>query len=174
MKITLWQIFIILAGLIMNINVGFSFEKQADGIVLQLQKQKASDAGKMKIQVCADDIIRVVAAPQKEFSSRTSLMVAQTKWEPCKWSVREEGNQINIATAKLLVKVDKLTGKIAFYDSKGRLLLQEKTNGSKIITPAEVMGEKTYHLQQLFDSPDDEAFYGLGQHQNNIMNYKVI
>ncbi|MEJ2629568.1 MAG: PA14 domain-containing protein, partial [bacterium] len=34
------------------------------------------------------------------------------------------------------------------------------------------MGETTFHIQQLFNSPEKEAFYGLGQHQNNIMNYK--
>ncbi len=34
------------------------------------------------------------------------------------------------------------------------------------------MGEQTFHIRQLFDSPDDEAFYGLGGHQNSIMNYK--
>jgi alpha-D-xyloside xylohydrolase len=34
------------------------------------------------------------------------------------------------------------------------------------------MGEETFHIQQLFDSPEDEAFYGLGAHQNAFMNYK--
>jgi len=34
------------------------------------------------------------------------------------------------------------------------------------------MGEQTFHIQQIFDSPDNEPFYGLGQHQNGIMNYK--
>jgi len=34
------------------------------------------------------------------------------------------------------------------------------------------MGEPAYKIQQLFDSPEDEGFYGLGGHQNAMMNYK--
>ncbi len=34
------------------------------------------------------------------------------------------------------------------------------------------MGEQTFQIRQLFDSPANEAFYGLGAHQNALMNYK--
>jgi len=99
-------------------------------------------------------------------------MVDKTDWEPVPWSIKEEGSHIVLSTAKVTVRVQRDKGTVAFYNADGRLILQEKMGGSKIITPAEVMGEKTYHIQQLFNSPEDEAFYGLGQHQNDIMNYK--
>ena len=34
------------------------------------------------------------------------------------------------------------------------------------------MDEQTYHIQQFFESPEDEAFYGFGAHQNGVFNYK--
>lgn len=38
--------------------------------------------------------------------------------------------------------------------------------------PIEVQGTKAYTVRQVFQSPDDEAFYGLGQHQADEFNYK--
>lgn len=149
-----------------------AFEKQADGVLFDLTKQKATDAQWLKVQVCSEDIIRVIAAPEKSFSTRPSLMVDKTSWAPAQWSMNEKGDHVEIATSKLMVRVQPETGAVAFYDANGQLLLQEKVGGGKIITAAEVMGEKTYHIQQLFESPKDEAFYGLGAHQNAVMNYK--
>ena len=126
----------------------------------------------IKIQVCSDEIIRVIASPNDSFSSRQSLIVDKTSWEPVKWSMRVEGECTEISTAKIKVRVNSNNGSISFYDSKGKPVLTEKSSGGKIITPAEVMGENTFHIQQLFDSPEDEAFYGLGAHQNDIINYK--
>jgi alpha-D-xyloside xylohydrolase len=152
--------------------VGSSFEKHGDAIILHLQKSNNTDPKLMKLQVCSDDIIHIIAAPGEEFSSRPSLIVNKTRWEPVSWTVREEGNEIIITTAKLTVRVDSITGALAFFDSEGKLLLEEKSDGGKLITETKVMDEGTYHVRQLFESPSEEAFYGLGQHQNNVMNYK--
>ncbi|MDZ7341658.1 MAG: DUF4968 domain-containing protein [candidate division KSB1 bacterium] len=149
----------------------FAHQNQAD-VLIEIQKQKPTDPQWVKIQVCNDHIIRVLASPERSFSTRPSLMVAKTVWEPVNWAVKKKGDWTELSTRKLIVRVHQRTGAVAFYDQKGRLLLQEKSGGGKIITPAEVMGEKTFHIQQLFDSSNDEAFYGLGQHQNGVMNYK--
>lgn len=162
----------VLIFLMLNAGCNDAFEKQSDSIVIKLKKEKATEANLMKVQVCNENIIRIVATPGKSFSTRPSLMVEKNRWEPVKWSVRKEGNTFVLSTAKVTVKVDKKQGTVAFYRTDGQLILREKAAGGKIITPTEVMGEQTYHIQQLFDSPNDEAFYGLGQHQNNLMNYK--
>ncbi|UCE06640.1 MAG: DUF4968 domain-containing protein, partial [bacterium] len=150
----------------------YAYEKQADGVLFEIKKQKETDAQWVKIQICTENIIRVLASPAKSFSTRTSLMVNKADWEPLDWSVKENGDWVDIATAKIKVRIQSKAGAMVFYNKKGRLLLQEKVGGGKLITAAEVMGEPTFHIQQLFDSLEDEAFYGLGQHQNGIMNYK--
>jgi alpha-D-xyloside xylohydrolase len=149
-----------------------AFEKVADGIVLTLKKEKTTDAGRIKIQVCTDEIIHVVAAPGKDFSTRPSLMTDKTSWPPVKWTVKEEHGEIVLSTARLSVHVNEKKGTVAFFDAAGNPILQEKSADGKIITPAEVMGENTFHIRQQFESPSDEAFYGLGAHQNAVMNYK--
>jgi alpha-D-xyloside xylohydrolase len=158
--------------LFIGINYSYAYEKLSDGVLFEIKKQNQTDAAWLKIQVCTDDIIRVIASPDKSFSTRPSLMVDKTVWEPVKWSVLGKNNLVEISTSRIKVRVDTVNGAVIFYDSNGKLLLQEKNGGGKIITSADVMGEKTFHIQQLFNSSADEAFYGLGQHQNGILNYK--
>ena len=172
MKTRLRYIFLVLLSLLFSVSSISAYEKQSDGVLFKIKKQNETDAQWIKIQVCTEDIIRVVASPVKSFSTRPSLMVNKSGWTPVEWSLHENKGNVEIVTSKIRVEVDSTTGEIAFYNSAGKLLLHEKAGGGKIITSAEVMREKTYHIRQLFDSPDDEAFYGLGAHQNNIMNYK--
>jgi alpha-D-xyloside xylohydrolase len=150
----------------------FAFTHLSDGIVLELRKEKPEDASLMKIQVCSDGIFRITATRQACFSDRPSLMAEKTSWKSVNWFLSEEGENLIIKTSRLSVRVHQVTGAVSFYDASGACLLQEKAPGGKIITPAEVGDERTWHIQQLFDSPADEAFYGLGQHQNGVMNYK--
>ena len=150
----------------------FGYVKQPDGVLFTLTKHLPSDPGLLKIQVCADQIIRIIAAPADSLSSRRSLMVEHRPWAPVAWTVTEHGGFVEIATPKVIVRVNPDNGAIQFCDPTGRVILREKNTGGTIITPADVMGEQTFHIQQLFDSPPDEAFYGLGGNQNAIMDYK--
>ena len=167
MKSSLFLI-LLLSGCIFFSN---AYEKEGNGVLFKIKKQKETDPQILKIQICTEDIIRVIASPVDSFSTTASLMVDKTAWDPVNWLLNDEDNPVKISTSKLTVSVDTITGKVAFYDANNHQLLNE-IKGGKIITPADVMGEKTYHIQQLFESPEDEAFYGLGQHQNGIMNYK--
>jgi alpha-D-xyloside xylohydrolase len=150
----------------------YAYEKQPDGVLFEIKKKNNEAPKWMKIQVCADNIIRVIATPVDSFSTRKSLMVSHGHWSKTEWSVKETGNDVEIKTLRMTVKVNQENGVVAFYDQQGNQLLQEKKGGGKIFTPGEVLGEKTYHIRNLFESPPDEAFYGLGAHQNGIMNYK--
>ena len=149
-----------------------AFEKLPDGVVVTLEKEKPTDARKVKIQVCTENIIRVTATPGDDFSTRPSLMIDKTELEPVKWSAKEKGGDVIVSTPGLIIRVNAKSGAVAFFDKEGLPVLREKSSGGKSIMPAEVMGEQTYHIRQIFESPEDEAFYGLGQHQNAVMNYR--
>lgn len=165
--------FLLLLFTIFSLSSNLSaYEKQADGVLMEIKKKNIESPKWLKIQVCADNIIRVIATPVDTFSTRKSLMVAHSAWAKTDWSLKESGETLEIKTSRVTVKVNQETGSIAFYDAQGKELLQEKNGGGKIITPSEVLGEKTYHIRQLFASASDEAFYGLGAHQNGLMNYK--
>jgi alpha-D-xyloside xylohydrolase len=167
-----WPTMLVLSALMLINRSSYAYEKQADGVLFEIKKEKETDPRWIKIQVCSENIIRVLASSEKSFSRRPSLMVAKSSWEPVPWSMNEKDDWVEISTSRLTVRVQQQSGGVSFYDSTGRLLLREKDDGGKTITPAKVMGKNTFHIQQVFDSPQDEAFYGLGQHQNDIMNYK--
>ena len=167
-KLTLF----VFACLLLGIQDSPAFEKQADGVLFELTPRKSTDARWMKLQVCNDDIIRVISTQEKTFSARPSLMVEKTVWDPVPWSVKEKNGMVVISTSKVTVRVHPGSGAVSFHDATGQTLLRERTGGGKIITAAEEMGEQTFHIRQLFDSPESEAVYGLGAHQNGVMNYK--
>lgn len=151
---------------------GCAYEKQADGITIRLSRTEVTDAALMKIQLYTDGVVHVTATPEHSFDHRPSLIAVDVKRPPVHYSVKRQGDSVVLSTAKMSTKVSLLTGQVAFYDHDGKLILQEKAGGGKTFTPAVVMDEATYHVRQVFQSSPDEAFYGLGQHQNGLMNYK--
>lgn len=154
------------------IQPAFSLVNQEDGISLSLNKKQDTDAQLVRLKIYTPDIIRVTASPVDSFSRRNSLMVIVEPSDNVKSSIKNVGDWKEISTEKITAKVHLKTGEVKFFDKQGNILLQEKENGGKIITPAVVQYERTQHIQQLFQSPPDEAFYGLGQQQNGVMNYK--
>ena len=62
MKLFRWQFIILLFSLIISQNI-FSYEKQDNGIILKINKQRDTDPRLIKIEVCSDYIIRIIASP---------------------------------------------------------------------------------------------------------------
>jgi alpha-D-xyloside xylohydrolase len=60
-------------------------------------------------------------------------------------------------------------GAVRFLDAQGKPLLGERDRGTFV--PVKIEGKDLYRVHQLFNPGTDEAFYGLGQHQNAQMNY---
>src|SRR5205085_8804431 len=63
------------------------------------------------------------------------------------------------------------TGRIVFYDKGGKQILAEQ-NTETGLKPVVMEGQRTYNIHQAFKSTSDDAWYGLGQHQDGLMNYK--
>ena len=141
MKCKPYQIILSAVYLFFSYQNPYAFQKQADGVLFDIKKQKETDARWVKIQVCDENIIRVLASPGESFSTCPILMVDITKWEKVPFSVNDEGDCVELVTSKVKVRVDPITGAVAFYNTNGQLLLQERAGGGKIITSAEVMRE---------------------------------
>jgi alpha-D-xyloside xylohydrolase len=127
--------------------------------------------GFLKIEVVAADVIRVAFAPDSAFFARRSLAAGERAWERVPFKVDSGGEEIRIETGRLSVRVSRATGAVAFYDSAGTRILAEVPGGREL-TPAEVMGERTYHVRQVWEANSGEALYGLGQRQEGLMDLK--
>lgn len=149
-----------------------SFQRTADGVIINIKKGDLTQAHKIKLQVVNDKIIRVAATTNKNFSSEKSLMIIPELSFSDKFDVVDNGTFIMLSTDSVDVKVNKENGELAFFNKNGDVILQENMGGGKSFSPIEVEGTKGYTIKQVFESPDDEAFYGLGQHQADDFNYK--
>jgi alpha-D-xyloside xylohydrolase len=144
---------------------GETTERLKDGIALTL------GARRLEIRACRDDVVRVVDAAPGAFFSRQSLVTVAGACRPTPFEVRTRPDGLELATKRLVARVKLPEGRVTFLDLEGRLLLSEKEGGGRQVVPAEVMGEATAHVQAEFEHYPGEAFYGLGAHQNGLMNY---
>ncbi|MDH6357827.1 TIM-barrel domain-containing protein [Parabacteroides sp. PF5-9] len=146
------------------------WKQTGDGVIIQLTGKGELSTKQMKLSVVNEHVIHVSATPDK-FSEEPSMVVEkQTSTIP--WQVTEEKNQLILETASLRAHVNLSTGEVLFTDLEGNTLLQENKGGGKSFEAIEIDGTPGYSIRQVFESPDDEAFYGLGQHQADEFNYK--
>jgi alpha-D-xyloside xylohydrolase len=141
-------------------------EKTKNGIIVPLEKNK------IRFQVFSKDVIRVTVAAADTFSTEQSMVVLEQEKPFSAWTVEENAEEISIKTSALKATLILKTGEVIFRDSTGNVLLEERKGGGKAFTPVMVEGKNYYSIHQVFESPDDEAFYGLGQHQFGYMNHK--
>lgn len=141
------------------------YERVEDGVLLH------TGPGTMKLQVCGERIFRVFYTPTDSFPHRESLMLSKTSSPPVAWELEEDQGLVAITTENIQARVDLETTAVGFFSKDGDLVLQEKPEGGKGMTPAEVVGEPTYHAEQIFSIQESEGFYGLGQHRLGQLNY---
>jgi alpha-D-xyloside xylohydrolase len=140
-------------------------EKVSDGIIIPVGDRF------LRIQVCADDIIRVAESKDRAFFTRKSLPVDPARLFKADWKLKTTENDATLTTAKLNVRVDLKTGAVSFLDASGQPVLAEKAGG-RTLTPAIVQGDQTFHVRQEWEPNEGEALYGLGQHQTGLLDIK--
>lgn len=124
------------------------------------------------ITVWSDEIMQVRYTLANSFSTEKSLFLQDKYFTMPQFKVSETNNEVEVSTASIKAKVNKATGQVSFFDKKGNSLLKEKADGGKSFSPVSFEGFNTQSIQQEFESPEDEAIYGLGQHQDRLLNIK--
>ncbi|WP_207535160.1 TIM-barrel domain-containing protein [Desertivirga arenae] len=130
-----------------------------------------NSSGNVRLQVISDKIVRVSVTPEKQFKKKQSLIIVDTLKRSGTWTATEQNGEVVLRTTAINAHVNLLNGKVRFTNKAGKLILSEKEDGRKFV-PDSYDGDAFYKLNQTFISSDNEAFYGLGQHQEGIMNYK--
>lgn len=143
-----------------------------NGVVVSVSDRNPKGARLVRAQILTDDIVRISALPADSFPSDNSLSTALAVPDSFSFTLEESDEEVALSTKRVTVKIKKASGEVGFFDASGRLLLREQKGGGKQFEPIEVENAKGYSFRQIFESPDDEAFYGLGQHQSDEFNYK--
>lgn len=128
---------------------------------------------KVRLEAVANNIIRISATPEKKFAPDNSLIIVPQKDIVRFRQLSETDSTIVAETSELRVIVSKLTGQVRFTDVSGESILSEDCRTFAPITAEGKNGEVAgLTCRQVWLSPNDEAFYGLGQHQADEFNYK--
>ena len=127
----------------------------------------------MRVEVCGDSVVHVIASPTSEIPVPKVPIVTQ----PCRANgvqVKTGRTAITLSTAALTVSVNVRTAALTFLTKDGKPVLAEPAAGGKSFDVPSVYETKTWQVQQTFLSPSDEALYGLGQHQEGIFDVRGV
>jgi len=148
-----------------------AYELTKLGIVVPITHYTKGGPVLVRIQVKGEELIHVSATPESQFNDLQSLIILnQSRTIPAQ--VYQTKDTVIVSTSKIKVYVLASTGEVWFTDQQGKTILREKNGGGKTFQPITIDGTHGYTVRQVFKSPDDEAFFGLGQHQSDEFNYK--
>ena len=125
----------------------------------------------LQVDVVNDCIFHVVARPQGTQVKPSEELIVPEKTFSGSWEVKEQGTDLVLQTPRVRAVISRMNGAVRFEDQEGRLLLAERARNESTFTPDAYGGDSFYRVRQTFDVREDEGLYGLGQHQNGVMNY---
>ena len=151
-----------------------AWEKTSNGVILYPGDKSDNNCQVIRLDVMGNKIIHVTASPTSQFSTSKSLCVMEPDTLVPNFNVEELNDTLILSTEKIKARVSLKTGAIFFTDENNHAILRERSQNGKAFIPISVEGTNGYTFSQVFESPDDEAFYGLGQHQSDEFNYKGL
>ena len=167
--------------------ISYAAEVQTNGNTVTIRPDEGQ-AKVIRLEVMNNNIIRVRATPKEALPEKPASLMIVPQVAPAKgsYAVSEEGDNVVVKAENVKAVVSKATGEVTFYDAEGKVLLKEAKDGKQFwdfTVPERELGMKTgvtvpeeakhgLTWQMKFDSPEDEAFYGLGQHQSEEFNMK--
>lgn len=143
-----------------------------NGVMIFTDSLNTGSSHAVKLEVIADNIIRVIAAPGKEIASGNSLVTVYEKKPGVTWDIVPSKENLVLKTKKLIATVNRKTGAVTFTDLAGKKILAEKQPLGRNFQSAVFDGKRYYTLTQTFQATAGEGWYGLGQHQDGTMNYR--
>ena len=175
-KITLLALSLFMLGA----SNALAYDKSKNGITVSVNSSQENGVKKVRLEVMGEKIIRVEATPEAKFPTKPASLAVVPQNTKVKYKVTEDAQNVVVATSAIKAIVNKTTGEVTFTDLNGKVLLQEDQNGKQFTpytaTQTDGFGKQVtksgWSYRTVFKSADDDAFYGLGQHQAGEMNYK--
>ena len=126
------------------------------------------------ISVCAPSVIHFVATPEPGKADRNQPWLLDKK-ESCpgaKFQISQTPDAVVLTTDTVKVELSLKWGNVQYSAAGGEGLLRERNSIPRTYDPAELNGEKTFHVEDRFAPDFSEGYYGLGQHQGGLFNYR--
>lgn len=123
---------------------------------------------KIRVEVLGEKTIHIQGITGADAPERASLVVLPQRGHAWHRVSKGSDGTVSVKTTDVTVCITP-DGLISFHAPDGAPLLE----GGRISLKAkEVEGKAGFSVQTVFESPSDEAFFGLGQHQTGEFNRK--
>jgi alpha-D-xyloside xylohydrolase len=127
------------------------------------------------VSVCRSAVIHFVATPEPPNTARQTQPWMLDPKESCpgaKFQVSQTADAAILSTDTLKIEFSLKWGNVEYSTIAGESLLRERNAIPRTYEPAELNGEKTFHVEDRFGPDFAEGLYGLGQHQSGLFNYR--
>jgi alpha-D-xyloside xylohydrolase len=161
-----------------------------------------SEEGLLRLEPYLPSVVRITYTQREAFSQIPSRIVLPDCRMTLKWDMKETGREVILLTESLQIRVDRKTGALSYWDVQGNLLAREPGRGGRTLEETEVfrtvydfsaMAEtvdgidgirskvqgahqiadrKAYHAKLEFEWGKEEALFGLGSHEEGMMNLR--
>jgi len=172
------------------------YTRHSDAVIVETAN------GFLKLIPYSDRILRVRYALTKEFDTKESLMIQTSPDNLVDIEVRETADSLFISIPKLSVQINRQTGAFTYLDNSGGILTKEPDRGGKTLVPVDVVksifdetaeaqirkdadgvhaytpsvkqvvDRTAFHTKLEFEWMPGEALYGLGSHEEGMMNLR--
>lgn len=127
----------------------------------------------LQVSVCRSAVIHFVSTPQPARTYDQPWMLSAKESCPgAKFQFSQATDAAVLTTESLKVELSLKRGNITISTLAGQQLLRERNSIPRTYEPDVINGEKTSHVEDRFAPDATEAFYGLGQHQSGMFNYR--
>lgn len=156
---------------------------------------------KLKITAIAPDIFRIQITKEETFSEKQNEIVIPTENNDIKIKVQNKKSMLSIKGGQMKVEVDKTNGALTFKNKNNKVLFSEPSSsprvfksieikylkfneesakkvetvdGGRVVVEAKETGisKRAWTVQQNFKWSDGEALYGLGSHEEDVLNLR--
>ena len=131
------------------------------------------DFEELSVTVCSESIIHVTARPIKAMSRPEDQPWMLSPTEACPgaaFQFSESKGVATLTTSRLAVSLPEHDGNLSFKTLQGETLVHERPNLPRTYLHSDAEG--LFHIEDRFGPDATEAFYGLGQHQSGMFNYR--
>ena len=120
-------LFIFLGSSLLNLLLAEppSYITTPDGVIVFTDPLVTGTPNAVKLEVVADNIIRVIAAPGKQIEPTQSLVTVYAKRPGLSWTVVSAKGSLTLKTRSLTAIVNLKSGVVSFLDLKGKKILSE-------------------------------------------------
>ncbi|MEH6308165.1 glycoside hydrolase family 31 protein [Olivibacter sp. CPCC 100613] len=151
-----------------------NYKKTEHGISLTFSKALGAIDQQITIDFIRDGIVHVRSTPLlHSVKASEQLAITDTlRSKPGELLVKETNDYVYIKSKAINLAVSLYTGQINFLNLNGDTILCEAPRNTQTFASSAANGDAFYRIKQAFQISEQEGLYGLGQHQNGIMNYR--